>query len=64
MSEKQKREYIDADIIALMIDVSGQTVRRWAREGIIPAYKVGGQWRFSVDEVKAWMKESQATKQD
>jgi len=28
------------------------TVRRLAREGRIPAFKAGGQWRFDVKEIE------------
>lgn len=30
------------------------TVRRLAREGKIPSFKAGGQWRFRKDEIEAW----------
>ena len=32
------------------------TVRRLAREGKIPSFKAGGQWRFRKDEIEAWSK--------
>ena len=32
------------------------TVRRLAREGKIPAFRVGGQWRFRKDEIDKWSK--------
>ena len=31
------------------------TVARLAREGKIPAFKVGGVWRFRKDEIEKWM---------
>ncbi|MEW6409622.1 MAG: helix-turn-helix domain-containing protein [Nitrospirota bacterium] len=30
------------------------TVRRLSREGKIPAFKFGGQWRFDVQEIDTW----------
>ena len=30
------------------------TVRRLAREGKIPAFKAGGQWRFDNEEIEDW----------
>lgn len=30
------------------------TIRRLAREGKIPSFKAGGQWRFRKDEIDAW----------
>ena len=35
---------------ALQLDVS--TVRKYIREGIIPATKVGHQWRVNCDDLK------------
>lgn len=32
------------------------TLRRLAREGRIPAFKAGGQWRFDVKEIEDWRK--------
>ena len=31
------------------------TVARLAREGKIPAFKVGGVWRFKKDEFEKWI---------
>ena len=30
------------------------TVRRLAREGKIPSFKAGGQWRFDTKEIENW----------
>ena len=30
------------------------TIRRLAREGKIPSFKAGGQWRFLKDEIEQW----------
>ncbi len=30
------------------------TIRRLARQGKIPAFKVGGQWRFDVKTINEW----------
>ena len=34
------------------------TIRRLAREGKIPAFRAGGQWRFRKDEIDDWSKAS------
>ena len=36
---------------ALQLDVT--TVRKYIREGIIPATKVGHQWRVNCDDLRA-----------
>jgi len=33
------------------------TIRRLAREGKIPAFKAGGQWRFDINEIEQWKNE-------
>lgn len=30
------------------------TIRRLAREGKIPSFKIGGQWRFDTKEIENW----------
>jgi excisionase family DNA binding protein len=41
---------------ARALGVSERTVRRLVTAGRVPAYKVGGQWRVDVDEVKACLR--------
>ena len=31
-------------------------IRRLAREGRIPSFKAGGQWRFDLKEIEEWKK--------
>ena len=38
------------------------TVTRLAREGKIPAFKVGGVWRFRKDQFERWIAERTETK--
>ena len=39
--------------------VSSVTLRREAKAGRLPAYKVGGRrvWRFRVEDVDAWLQQ-------
>ena len=47
--------------IAKMLRVHPFTITRLAREGKLPALKVGGIWRFRKDEFKKWL-QGQANK--
>lgn len=38
------------------------TVTRLAREGKLPAFKVGGVWRVRKDQFERWIKEQTAGK--
>ena len=41
--------------LAKILNLHPFTVTRLAREGKIPAFKVGGVWRFRKDEFERWM---------
>ena len=43
-----------ADEIAKYLRVHPYTVKRLARAGKIPGFKVGDQWRFDVQEIEEW----------
>ncbi len=41
--------------LAKILNLHPFTVTRLAREGKIPAFKVGGVWRFRKDEFEKWI---------
>ena len=43
--------------VAQFLDVDEITVYRLARKGQLPAFKVGGQWRFDRQALEVWMNE-------
>lgn len=45
-----------ADEIAKYLRVHPYTVKRLARAGKIPGFKVGDQWRFDTREIEEWKK--------
>ena len=47
-------EVFDAREAAGYLRINEQTVRRLAREGVIPAFKVGGVWRFKKSVLDKW----------
>jgi excisionase family DNA binding protein len=36
-------------------DVSVKTVRRWIQAGDLVAYKLGSQWRISIDDLEFFL---------
>jgi excisionase family DNA binding protein len=44
--------------VATYLAVNERTVYRLIKEGHLPAYRVGGQWRFKVEMIDAWMRRS------
>jgi excisionase family DNA binding protein len=51
---------IRAEELAKRLDVSESLVYRLARQGKIPSYKVGGNWRFDLAAVKDTLSREQA----
>ena len=43
--------------LAKVLNLHPFTVTRLAREGKIPAFKVGGVWRFRKDQFEQWIEE-------
>jgi len=41
--------------IASSLRVAERTVRRWADQGYLPAFKVGKQWRFKLEDVREFV---------
>ncbi len=52
-------ELLDAREAAVYLKLNEQTVRRLAREKQIPAFKVGGSWRFKRSSLEEWAEEQQ-----
>jgi len=45
--------------VAAFLGAHEQTVRRLARRGVIPAFKVGKDWRFRKEAILRWSEEQQ-----
>lgn len=42
--------------VAEALKLHPYTVRRLCREGKVPCFKFGGQWRFDIKEIDKWRK--------
>ena len=51
---KNPMETYTVDEVAQALKLHPYTIRRLSREGRIPAFKFGGQWRFRKSEIEAW----------
>lgn len=49
-------EYYTIEEVAKALRLHPYTVRRLCREGKVPGFKFGGQWRFRKDEIDKWNK--------
>lgn len=41
--------------IAQKLQISETTLYKLARNGKIPAIKIGNQWRFKVEDIEKWL---------
>ena len=49
-------DLIDVEEAARRFDLHPETIRRLVRQGEIPAFKAGRQWRFSIGMLEHWIK--------
>ena len=52
MSEKT---FLTVEEVAEKFGVNPTTVYRLAQRGALPGFKVGHQWRFSLDMLESWV---------
>jgi hypothetical protein len=45
--------------VALLLDLSPDTVNEYARKSILPAFKQGRQWRFRARDIQSFKRELQ-----
>jgi excisionase family DNA binding protein len=53
---KPKTDILTISEVATYLKVAQRTVYRLAAARKIPAFKVGGTWRFSRAEIDSWIK--------
>ena len=55
MTEPDADEILTLDEVAAYLKAGKKTVYRLAQQGQIPAFKLGGTWRFRRAELHRWM---------
>jgi len=55
--EKRKKEILTAQEVADYLNIHPLTVHKYAREGKIPAFKIGTDWRFHKKYIEKWIQE-------
>ncbi len=56
----KNKEIMTAKEVADYLKLHPLTVHRYAREGKIPAFKIGTDWRFHKKYIQRWIKEKLA----
>jgi excisionase family DNA binding protein len=52
-------ELLDAKQVAAYLKLHEVTVINFARQGKLPGFKVGREWRFRADEIRDWLEKQQ-----
>lgn len=55
--KEKEKEIMTAKDVADYLNLHPLTVHRYAREGKIPAFKIGTDWRFHKKYIERWIKE-------
>lgn len=55
MMPNSEGEILTLDEVALYLKAGKRTVYRLAQKGEIPAFKLGGTWRFRRSELDRWI---------
>ena len=50
--------------VAQLLKVAEKTVYSMAQKGQLPAFKVGGQWRFKRADLDQWIEDQKAVSRD
>ena len=50
--------------VSSLLQVSVYTVRRWIKEGELPAYKVGRLWRIEKEDLNKWLNQQRLADPD
>ena len=58
-SSADEGEILTLKQVADFLKVTARTIYRLAAAGKIPAFKVGGTWRFSRAEINRWIQRQQ-----
>ncbi len=53
----KEKEILTAKEVAEYLSIHTLTVHRYAREGKIPAFKIGSDWRFHKKFIDRWIRE-------
>lgn len=59
-SSAEQVPFLTPQEVSELLRVSVYTVRRWIKEGNLPAYKVGRGWRISESDIGEWLERHQS----
>lgn len=57
-------KWLTLEQIAEYLQMSTSSIYKMAQAGKIPAYKVGRQWRFKIEEIDKWVEKHKHNKKE
>jgi excisionase family DNA binding protein len=60
-SNSIEQPFLTPQEVSNLLRVSVYTVRRWIKEGSLPAYKVGRGWRIRESAIAEWLDQHHST---
>lgn len=57
MADHAQNELMTLDEVARHLRIGKRTAYAWAKSGKLPAFKVGGSWRFDRADIQKWVQE-------
>ncbi len=55
----KSKEVMTVKDIAEYMDIHPMTIYKYVKEGEIPAFKIGSNWRIRRDSIQKWMKDNE-----
>ncbi len=52
-----RAEMLKIQDVAKYLNISSITIYRMLKKGILPAHKIGAQWRFRKEEIDQWIRD-------
>ena len=52
----KRHKYLTVDDLSDLLQIHRITIYRLLREGKLPGFRIGSDWRFSVEEVERWLR--------
>jgi excisionase family DNA binding protein len=49
-------KWVSLDFIADYTGVSKDSLRNWIKQGAVPCYRIGKQYKFKVSEIDEWVR--------
>ena len=50
----ERHKVMTVDEVCEYLRVHPTTIYRLIKQGMIPAFRVGGRWRFNVEDIEHW----------